>query len=291
LTMEVLGRVHPNNRTYHNWIQMTETERILHRKDIADLHIASAEHFNQHGFLYHVPKGWEESDLMQSLEHVREISEMEYFVSLHGDATYAIPNGDDMMDFVIALHDNPDKLKDEAQKNVDLALKKAEEIKKWGTVDGFCLCSDYCSNDNSFMSPKMFDTFVTPYLKQLIAGYKEMGFYVIKHTDGNIMPILDSLISTEPHALHSIDPQGGVDIAEVKRRVKGKNICLIGNINCNLLQMGTDEEVIDECRYALKHGMVDYGYIYSTSNCIYSGMPLERYHLMLDIWKKEGNYA
>jgi uroporphyrinogen decarboxylase len=246
LTMEAFGRLHPNNRNYHNWTQMSEKERTLHRKDVADVHITSAKHFNQYGFLYHSPKGWDEIDLIKSLEHVREISDMEYFTSLHGDATYAIPCGDDMMDFVIALKENPEKLKDEAQKNVDQALSKAEEIKKWGTVDGFCLCSDYSSNDNPFMSPKMFDLFVTPYLKQLVAGYKELGFYVIKHTDGNIMPILDSLISAQPHALHSIDPQGGVDIAEVKKRVKDKNICLIGNVNCNLLQMGTDEEVIQE---------------------------------------------
>ena len=34
-----------------------------------------------------------------------------------------------------------------------------------------------------------------------------MGFYVIKHTDGNIMPILDQLVERKPHALHSLDPQ------------------------------------------------------------------------------------
>jgi len=132
LTMEVFGRVHPSNRNYSNWFQMSETERTLHRKDVADLHIASAEHFEQNGFLYNTPSGWDDTDLQKSMEHVREISGMEYFTSLHGDATYAIPNGDNMMDFVEALYENPEKLKDDAQKNVDLALKKAEEIKKWG---------------------------------------------------------------------------------------------------------------------------------------------------------------
>ena len=40
----------------------------------------------------------------------------------------------------------------------------------------------------------MFRQFVTPYLKALIAGYKAMGFYVIKPTDGNLMPILDQIV-------------------------------------------------------------------------------------------------
>jgi uroporphyrinogen decarboxylase len=36
------------------------------------------------------------------------------------------------------------------------------------------------------------------------------------------MPILDQLVECEPHALHSIDPQAGVDLAEVKRLVGDK---------------------------------------------------------------------
>ena len=180
-------------------------------------------------------------------------------------------------------------MKQKAQRMVDEAIARAERIRRWETVDAFCLCSDYCFNDNPFLSPSMFDEFVTPYLTQLIAAYREMGFHVIKHTDGNIMPILDSLVSANPHALHSLDPQGRVDIAEVKRRV-GSQVCLIGNVNCGLLQSGTDEEVRESARYALRHGMPGGGYVFGTSNCIYTGMALERYELMLEVWAAEGNH-
>ncbi|MBN1941885.1 MAG: hypothetical protein JW849_01195 [Phycisphaerae bacterium] len=43
--------------------------------------------------------------------------------------------------------------------------------------------------------------------------------------------------------------------------------------------------------HALKHGMPGGGYIFGTSNCIYTGMALKRYELMLDVWRKEGNYT
>jgi len=135
----------------------------------------------------------------------------------------------------------------------------------------------------------MFDEFVTPYLKRLVKGYRQMGYYVIKHTDGNIMPILDALVESKPHAIHSLDPQGHVDIAKVKKRV-GDKVCLIGNVNCALLQTGSDEEVIESCRHALRHGMPGGGYVFGTSNCIYTGMSLERYELMLSVWRMEGNY-
>ena len=135
----------------------------------------------------------------------------------------------------------------------------------------------------------MFDEFVTPYLIELIAGYREIGFYSIKHSDGNIMPILDSIMEAKPDALHSLDPQGGIDIADIKKRI-GHKVCLIGNVNCGLMDTGTNEQVADSARYALKHGMPEGGYVFSTSNCIYTGMKLERYELIHNIWKNEGLY-
>jgi uroporphyrinogen decarboxylase len=103
------------------------------------------------------------------------------------------------------------------------------------------------------------------------------------------MPILDQLASTKPHALHSIDPQGGVDLAEVKRRY-GHELCLIGNVHCGMMDAGTPAQVEAAARQALQAGMPGYGYIFSTSNCIYTGMPLANYERMLDVWRREGNY-
>ena len=141
----------------------------------------------------------------------------------HGDATFSIPDGERMAAFSYRLVDEPEKVKAEAQKMVDDALERAERYRKHADrrglgLDGFALCADYCLNTGPFLSPRRFAEFVTPYLAKLTQGYRDLGFYVIKHTDGNIMPIVDQLVQTKPHALHSIDPQAGVDIAEIKRR-------------------------------------------------------------------------
>lgn len=168
-------------------------------------------------------------------------------------------------------------------------LEFARKQQSKGLFDGFALCRDYCLNTGPFLSPDQFSEFVSPYLSRLIDEYRKLGYYVIKHTEGNIMPIIDQLVAANPHALHSLDPQAGVDIAHIKR-LYGKRICLIGNVNCGLLQTGTDEEVIESAGYALKSGMPGGGYIFSTSNCVYTGMPLERYHLMLSIRDRIGHY-
>ncbi|MBN1864248.1 MAG: hypothetical protein JW808_05050 [Victivallales bacterium] len=290
LTMEAFGRVHPSQRNYRQWDQMSEAERVLHRRDVADLHVSVASRFDQSGTLYHSPAGWSDEDTRLSIEQARELSGLDYFISLHGDATYSLPDGSGMMEFISRIADEPEKMKDDAKARVEGAVNRARRIKEWGTVDGFCLCADYCFNDNPFLSPAMFDEFVAPYLANLVSAYREMGFYVIKHTDGNIMPILDALLAAEPHALHSLDPQGGVDLAEVKEITRGK-VCLIGNVNCALLQTGTEDEVTADVNRALSQGSPGGGYIFGTSNCIYTGMALDRYEKMLDIWSQFQNSA
>jgi uroporphyrinogen decarboxylase len=288
LTMEAFGKVHPSHRNYGQWFQMTDRERHLHRMDMANIYVDTAERYNHSAiFLHPNPSGLDE--LLQLIDCVREISGDTYFLMIHGDATYGVPSGSDMMDFIERIADEPEKVKQEAEDQVNEALTKAEKISQHGGLDGFALCTDYCFNTGPFLSPNMFSEYVTPYLARLTRGYRDMGFYVIKHTDGNIMPILDQLVDTEPHALHSLDPQGDVDLTEVKSLV-GDRVCLIGNVHCGFLQTGTEEEVVRNVSDTLKAGMSGEGYIFSTSNCVYTGLPLARYELMHKIWMNEGVY-
>lgn len=288
LTMEAFGKVHPSHRAYSQWNQMEEQERQLHRNDMADIYIAMAERFEHSAIFIHPNPGTVE-ETFRLVDLIREKTGDRYFIMRHGDATFSLPDGTKMLEFSCRIADDRAGLKAEAQAMVDDALSKAEVYMKHGGLDGFALCADYCFNDGPFLSPRLFSDLVTPYLARLTQGYRDMGFYVIKHTDGNIMPIIDQLVETRPHALHSLDPQAGVDIAEVKQRY-GKELCLIGNVNCGMLDTGTDQDVIGSARYALRSGMPGGGYIFSTSNCIYTGMRLSRYELMLDVWRKEGNY-
>jgi uroporphyrinogen decarboxylase len=289
LTMEAFGKVHPSHRSYHQWGQMEEGERDLHRRDMADLYLATAMRFDHAAiFLHPNPDTVEET--LRLIDLLRDATGDRYFLMRHGDATFSIPTGGEMFAFAERLADDPAGLKREAQQRVNEALTRAEAYARHGGLDGFALCADYCFNTGPFLGPARFGEFVTPYLVQLVQGYRDLGFYVIKHTDGNIMPILDQLVEAKPHALHSLDPQGGVDLAEVKRRV-GDRLCLIGNVNCGLLDTGSPAEIEETVRTTLQQGMPGGGYIFSTSNCIYTGMPLASYESMLRIWRAEGIYA
>ena len=65
----------------------------------------------------------------------------------------------------------------------------------------------------------------------------------------------------------------------------------MGNVNCGLLQTGTEEECRPDVMRSLREGMENgRGYIFATSNCVYTGLDLNRYEMMMDIWRKYGNY-
>jgi uroporphyrinogen decarboxylase len=288
LTMEAFGKVLPKHRRFTQWDQMSDAERTLQLRDAAQIYIDTAERYGHDAIFVH---GFDKpgESLRLIAREIREQTGDRYFLCRHGDATWSIPDGDRMVEFAFRMADDADGMHREAAERVDKALARSEAEMDAGLWDGFAMCADYCFNTGPFLSPAQFGEFIAPYLQRLIAGYRDQGFYTIKHTDGDIMPILDQLAQCRPHALHSIDPQAGVDIAEVKRRI-GKEICLIGNVNCGLIQTGTEQEVIESARYALRHGMPGGGYIFGTSNCVYTGMPLERYELINRIWREEGVY-
>ena len=294
LTMETIGKLHPCHRTFHQWDQMSRSEQKLHIGDIADTYIAFARHRGYSAiFVQSAPWCWQDNpDKTRAiLSAIRERSGDEFFLLLHGDPTYSIPDGDHMMDFSVQMYEEPQVLKDGCARFTDHMYNAVRTLDPDGSLlDGLALCSDYCFNVNPFFSPDQFAEFVAPYLKQAIDGYRSLGKYTIKHTDGNIMPILDQIAACRPDAIHSLDPQAGVTIPAVRKAV-GPDICLIGNVNCGLMQTGTDEEVRADVLRSLREGMAGgRGYIFSTSNCVYTGMPLQRYELMMDLWKQYGSY-
>ena len=228
-------------------------------------------------------------DLLETARIIRRRTGNHYMLTAHGDGTFSLPDGNEMVSFAYRLADEPEALEAEAERMAADAIENNKRLADAG-VDSLILCCDYCYNAGPFLSPKHFAWLITPYLARIIEAARANGQYTIKHTDGNIMPILDQLVEANPHAIHSLDPMAGVDIAEVKR-LAGDKVALCGNVNCALMQTGTDQQVHDSAMYCLTHGKPGGGYIYCTSNVPFRGLPVERYRMVLDIWKQHRDYA
>lgn len=284
LTRELLGKEHHRGA---EWREASGVERLRMIRDNAALYVEVARRLD-YSIIMETTAPDDETRL-RIVQEMRESAGDEYLHICHGDATFAIPDGANMVETAYAFMEKPEEMKRRATEMVDRALERGQKLVEGG-MDGFALCADYCFNTGPFLSPGMFAEFVTPYLTRLVAGYRELGAYVIKHTDGNIMPILDQLVSCRPHAIHSIDTQAvDMDLRRIKE-LYGHQVCLIGGVQCGLLQTGTEEEIRQNCRYVLEHGMPGGGYIYSTTNVAFKGLPLERYLLILDMRQQYGRY-
>ena len=166
LTMEAFGKVHPSHRQYTQWNQMSETERQLHIADMAQCYLDIARRYDHDAiFLQSWPLDTEMCIAL--IRKIRALSGDEYFLMLHGDGTYEIPTGEDMVEYAARFYEEPEAMHTLAQSRVDTMCGAIEKILAGGgDLDGVAMCSDYCFNDNPFFSPGMFREFVFPYLKQ-----------------------------------------------------------------------------------------------------------------------------
>jgi uroporphyrinogen decarboxylase len=286
LTQELLGKEFYKGDMWRQPITAAERERRLWEN--AELYVEVAERLDY--AIIMDTSSPDKEGLATTVKLIRRQVGDRYLLICHGDATFAIPSGSDMEEVAIAFFERPDEMHQIARERVEQALLRGKYLREECGLDGFALCADYCFNTGPFLSPRMFRQFVTPYLKELVAGYKEMGFYVIKHTDGNLMPILDQIVECEPHGLHSIDCQArDMDMAVIKKQV-GNKLCLLGGVQCSLLQTGTEAQIVEQCKYVLRHGLPGGGFIYGTTNVAFKGLPLERYLLILDIRERFGWY-
>ena len=152
------------------------------------------------------------------------------------------------------------------------------------------ITGDYATTKWPMLSREHFARHVIPVLKSLIDHARSLGVYATKHTDGNIMPIIDQIIDAGIQGLHPIDPVAGMDLGEVKKQY-GDRICLIGNVNCAYtLTWGSLEEVREEVKRCIRQAAPGGGYILMSSNSIHSAVKPENYVEMVRACREYGNY-
>jgi uroporphyrinogen decarboxylase len=184
--------------------------------------------------------------------------------------------------FAVDLDERPEALHAEAERRTALACSQFDAFAEAG-AEFVYIANDVAFNQGPFLSPARFRELVTPYWARQVEHARKAGLIPFIHTDGNIMPILDDLLMTGAACLQSIDPMAGVDIAEVKRRCRGR-LALMGNVQCNLMQDGPDEAIRRSAEYCLEHAAPGGGYVFSTSNTVFPGMPLRHYEFMLKVF-------
>ncbi len=149
---------------------------------------------------------------------------------------------------------------------------------------------DIAANRGLIFSPKVFFELLGPKFKEVIHGFKTLGYYCIKHCDGYIMDVLDYWIDCGIDCIDPIDPNADMDLEYIKNKY-GSRVCIKGNVNCETaLVNGTEQEVEEEVRDCIRKAATGGGYILSSSNTIHSGVRPENYRAMLRALREYGKY-
>jgi len=189
------------------------------------------------------------------------------------------------MDFVR----NPDFVDRLAGMIRDYYLKYIRNCIQVG-ADIIFITGDYATTKWPMLSNEHLAKHVIPVLKSLVDETKSLGAYALKHTDGNIWPIIDMIIDSGIDGLHPIDPLAGMDLGEVKEKY-GHRICLMGNVDCAYtLTWGTLEEVREEVKRCIRQAAQGGGLICMSSNSIHSAVKPENYVEMVKAIHEYGKY-
>lgn len=156
-------------------------------------------------------------------------------------------------------------------------------------IDALFVTDDYADSKGPLMNPKLFREYELPNLEAIVKIGKSYGIPVLKHSDGNLYPILDDIVNTGIRALHPIEP-GVMDLRDVKEKY-GSRICLIGNVDCKyVLPFGSEEDVRRDVRRCIESAARGGGFILSSSNSLHANVRVENIYLMVDEARRYGKY-
>jgi len=156
-------------------------------------------------------------------------------------------------------------------------------------ADAFVMTGDVAGELNLIMSPAHFREYIKPYHREIVEHVHKGGSKIIKHSDGNMWPIMDDLLEVGFDGFHPVQPQC-MDIGEVKERLAGE-MCVLGNIDCrNLLVFGTPQEVEQVVKETIEEAAPGGGYILTSSNSIHPACKPENYIAMVRAAHKYGVY-
>lgn len=226
----------------------------------------------------------------RSLERIVKRYKGRYAIGVHLNDVLSIPRN--LMGFeslMMAFATEPELVRGLVEMSVDLNIEMAREVARLG-ADFVFTGDDYASTQASFVSPEVFREFLYPGLVRVVKGFHEQGLPVIKHTDGNIRPVLDMILDSGIDCLDPIDPVAGMDIFEIKDRY-GERIAVKGNVDCaQTLTFGSVEETVRETLAIIEKAGPGGGLILSSSNSIHSSVKPANYLAMLNTIRAYGKY-
>jgi hypothetical protein len=167
-----------------------------------------------------------------------------------------------MESFCIALHENRPFVEAVLDRYCDWVAVVAERVCQLG-FDAFVSTDDMAFKTAPFFSPLVFRELVLPRYQRVA---RKITLPWIVHSDGNLLPFIDDLLSLGIAGLHP-NEKGAMDIRAMKRDYGGR-LCLLGNVDLNILGLGSPADVDREVHDLIRDVAPGGGYIVTSGNSL-----------------------
>ena len=194
-----------------------------------------------------------------------------------------------MTNYMMNVYTDPEFLHLLAKMMMEFSLAQLELLVEAG-LDVLVIEDDIAMDKGPMISLEHFKIFINSYNRQIVERAHQKGLKVVRHSDGNLWPLLDVLLETGYDGLNPLEPQAGMAMKKVKAYC-GDKICLLGNIDCvDLLPNGTTEQVEQAVIQTIEDGATGGGLIICSSNSLHQGVNPENAIAMFEAVRKHGQY-
>ena len=186
--------------------------------------------------------------------------------------------------FSIALYENLAFVEAVLDRYCDWAEVVAEKACQMG-FDVFISTDDMAFKTGPFFSPQVFHDLVLPRYQRV---REKITLPWVIHSDGNMMLFLEDLLSLEIAGLHP-NEKGAMDIRAMKREY-GDRLCLLGNVDLNILGKETPADVDREVRGLICDVGPGGGYIVTSGNSLAAYLLPDNVRALAEAVQRYGEY-
>ena len=189
-----------------------------------------------------------------------------------------------MMEFFTLLYEDMDFILEVMDRYTQWLSRAVEIVSNIG-FDVLSASDDMAMKTGPMISPQMMNDYFIPPMQKVS---RSIGIPWFTHSDGNMLSMMDIWLKLGQKGIHPIEP-AAMDIRKVKQKY-GSRICLIGNVDVDILSKGTPDQIEDIVRDLIRNIAPDGGYMLSSGNSLSSYVRIENVMAMGRALKKYGRY-
>lgn len=151
-------------------------------------------------------------------------------------------------------------------------------------ANGIVVADDIAFNQGLFVRPDILRQTVFASLTRQVDYAKRLNLPIFFHSDGNLMLVIEDLVTIGFDGLQCIDTLAGMELATLKQRYSNK-LCLWGNLDPRELIESRNINELEQSVISIINDTKGSGLIFGTSSGLFNKMRLESIKAIYEIVK------